>query len=222
MAGQKEADGPPDIPSWIMTFSDVITLLMTFFILLLTFATNEPERFERMRVSMFSGGGALGIARRSDSPLDKDSLVLRERPRAGRITTRGSEMPPVNSDATTESLASGITGLEEDEKRELSTNHAAVIPLALLFTSDGQLTPSGEISARMLARQMRVQPLDVVLLVGDKTELPQAQLLASHLFEEQSIQPGRIGVGLDTSVHADPGKLKLVLTRPLEGQEHGT
>ena len=203
-----------------MTFSDVITLLMTFFILLLTFSTDAAEKFERMQVSMFSGGGALGIAARSNSPLDKDSLLLRERPRAGRITTRGSEMPSMNSDATTESLASGIAGLEDDEKRELSTNHSVVISLALFFASDGQLSPVGQISARMLARQMRVQMLDVVLLVGDKSELPKAQLLASYLFEEQSIQPGRIGVGLGTN--ADPGKLKLVLTRPLEGQEHGT
>ena len=40
-----------------MTFSDVITLLMTFFILLLTFATNEPESFSRIETSMFGGGG---------------------------------------------------------------------------------------------------------------------------------------------------------------------
>ncbi len=131
-------------------------------------------------------------------------------------------MAPMNSDATTESLAEGIAGLEAEEQRELSTNHSVTIPLALLFTSDGELSPPGQLSARMLARQMRGQPLDVVLLVGDKAELPKAQLLASHLFEEQSIQPGRIGVGLDNGTNVDPGKLRLVLTRPLEGQHNGT
>ena len=40
--------GSAEVPTWFMTYSDVITLLMTFFILLLTFATNEPESFERM------------------------------------------------------------------------------------------------------------------------------------------------------------------------------
>ncbi len=69
---------------------------------------------------------------------------------------------------------------------------------------------------------MRSQPLDVVLLVAERTELPKAQHLASHLFEKQSIQPGRIGVGLDTGFHADPSRLRLVLTRPLEGHEDGT
>ena len=222
MARQKQPDPPADIPSWIMTFSDVITLLMTFFILLLTFATDEPEKFERMQVSLFSGGGALGIAGRSDSPLDKDSLLVRERPRAGRITTRGSEMPPMNSDATTESLAEGIAGLEKDEQRELSTNHSVTIPLALLFTRDGELSPPGQVSARLLARQMKNQPLDVALFVGGRAELAKAQRLASHLFETLAIQPGRIGVGLDAGPQTEPGKLRLVLTRPLEGQENGT
>ena len=32
---------PDEIPAWFMTYSDVITLLMTFFILLLTFATQD-------------------------------------------------------------------------------------------------------------------------------------------------------------------------------------
>ena len=40
-----------EIPAWFMTYSDVITLLMTFFILLLTFSTTEPERFEKVRSS---------------------------------------------------------------------------------------------------------------------------------------------------------------------------
>ena len=222
MAKLKAPDPPAEIPSWIMTFSDVITLLMTFFILLLTFATNEPEMLQLMQVSMFSGGGALGIASRMDSVNDKNSLLVRERPRSARLTLRGSEMPPINSDATTESLAEGIAGLEDEEQRELSTNHSVTIPLALLFSSDGELSSPGKLSARMLARQMRGQPLDVVLLVGDKSELPKAQHLASHLFEEQSIQPGRIGVGLDNGTNVDPGKLRLVLTRPLEGQHNGT
>jgi len=52
-----------DIPAWFMTYSDVITLLMTFFILLMTFSTTEPENFGRMQVVMFGGGNSSGVAR---------------------------------------------------------------------------------------------------------------------------------------------------------------
>ena len=89
-------------------------------------------------------------------------------------------MPPMNSDATTESLAEGIAGLEAEEQRELSTNHSVTIPLALLFSSDGELSPRGQLSARLLARQMRGQPLDVVLLVGAPRILAKA---VSSLFQ---------------------------------------
>ena len=51
MARQKPFPEPKDdIPAWFMTYSDVITLLMTFFILLLTFATTEPERFRKIDI----------------------------------------------------------------------------------------------------------------------------------------------------------------------------
>ena len=52
MARQPAPEEPEDdVPAWVMTFSDVITLLMTFFILLLTFATNTPETFDRLRIA---------------------------------------------------------------------------------------------------------------------------------------------------------------------------
>ena len=64
-------DPPEDVPLWFMTYSDVITLMMTFFILLLTFATNEPERFEQMKISVFGASGASGIAGKPPEGLEK-------------------------------------------------------------------------------------------------------------------------------------------------------
>ena len=155
MARVKEPEAPADIPSWLMTFSDVITLLMTFFILLLTFATNEPEKFERIQVSMFGGGGATGMAAEAEGPLDYDALLLRERQRSGRISQVGSEMPPIHSDAVYETLNKGVAGLENDEMRELSTQHGVVIPWSLFMTSDGNISPLGQQHLKMLAKHMR-------------------------------------------------------------------
>ena len=55
-----------------MTYSDVITLLMTFFILLLTFATTEPERFEKSISSTFAKGAATGTVGNKIDDIDKD------------------------------------------------------------------------------------------------------------------------------------------------------
>ena len=220
MARTKQPDMPPGVPTWLMTFSDVITLLMTFFILLLTFATSEPERFERMQVAMFSGGGAIGIAGDAHSALDRDSIVFRERPRSGRISTRGSEMPPIHSDPVDSSLANGIAGLEKDEQRELSTNHELTVPMHLFFNAAGEISIQGQVFARMLARQLRNQPLDVTF-GAPREDMGKAQLLAAHLYEEYAIQPGRIGVGHNRSPKNLPGTMQVRLTLAAARQENG-
>lgn len=38
--------GPPGLPGWMATFSDLITLLLTFFVLLLSFAKTETAKYE--------------------------------------------------------------------------------------------------------------------------------------------------------------------------------
>ena len=36
----------PGLPGWMATFSDLVTLLLTFFVLLLSFAKTESAKFE--------------------------------------------------------------------------------------------------------------------------------------------------------------------------------
>ncbi|MDG2469722.1 MAG: flagellar motor protein MotB [Pirellulaceae bacterium] len=61
----KERSAPPpkldSVPAWFLTYCDVIILLMTFFVLLLTFASTEPERFEQIQKTLFSGAGSTGL-----------------------------------------------------------------------------------------------------------------------------------------------------------------
>jgi len=45
-------------PGWVVTFGDLMSLLLTFFVLLLSFATMDPERFKVVRGSLDQ---ALGI-----------------------------------------------------------------------------------------------------------------------------------------------------------------
>ncbi len=48
----------PTAPFWLVTFSDMVTLLMVFFILILSFSTIQLEKFKGAMSSM---KGALGI-----------------------------------------------------------------------------------------------------------------------------------------------------------------
>jgi len=56
-----------DNSSWLMTFSDLMTLLLVFFVLLYSFSVIDTLKFQRFMAS-FQG---VGILERGDEPLDK-------------------------------------------------------------------------------------------------------------------------------------------------------
>lgn len=62
-------------PSWIVTFADLATLLLTFFILLLSFAEMDVEKYRAMANSMSS---ALGSSRVLDEGIGGSPLTLIE------------------------------------------------------------------------------------------------------------------------------------------------
>ena len=118
--GKKEvkSDPPEDIPAWFMTYSDVITLLMTFFILLLTFATTEPERFEKVTRKLFGSSGATGVAGHKHDQLDRSSWVQRMRPRAARIAMQGTEIPPMVEEPSKATVGRGLEQVSEEQAKK--------------------------------------------------------------------------------------------------------
>ena len=58
MALINEDDCPEGLPGWMATFSDLMSLLLTFFVLLMSFASMEEQKFKH---AMGSLRGALGV-----------------------------------------------------------------------------------------------------------------------------------------------------------------
>ena len=191
--------GPPpesaeDIPAWFMTYSDVITLLMTFFILLLTFASSEPEKFERLQTSMFSGAGATGFAGPRPDDQEKDSVMdQRERPRASRLTMEGSRMPPINSDPATESRGKEVAGLPEEDRTPTAERFSLTFRRNIMLDGD-QLTANGERMVKKMAIQLKRQPLDLSLMIHASEHQPEAMAIAQRLVQH-GVLPGRIAIG---------------------------
>ncbi|MFW5698949.1 MAG: flagellar motor protein MotB [Planctomycetota bacterium] len=79
MADLPEEDGAPETPEWIVTFTDLMSLLLTFFILLLTFSTPKVEKLFELRGSIRDTFGIFS-GRRDD----KDSLTPPRMIRQGR------------------------------------------------------------------------------------------------------------------------------------------
>jgi len=213
MARQKTppADESGNVPVWFMTYSDVITLLMTFFILLLTFATSEPETFEQMKVTLFGANGATGFASDRNSPIEKDSVVMRYRPDSSRLTSRGSETAPMYEEPVTNSMDKGLEGLDEAEQYPIAQNYAVKTDLKLMLDSAGRVTPTGRQRMRMLARQLKRGPHDVTFQVATKEQVEQATALATFMSDEWNVDPSRVGVGL-YHAEAEDGPMRILLS----------
>jgi flagellar motor protein MotB len=204
------------IPAWFMTYSDVITLLMTFFILLLTFASSEPEFFSKVQVVAFGGGGSTGVAAEADDVLDKDSIVLRERPNSAAVTTRGSETPPVFEDPATESVSRGLRSLENPDALADAERVKIDANLSLMRNEKGEITEQAVTQLKMLAQQLKSQPLSLHILVSDPDAADFCVTMGVILADEFGVVPGRISVGLTDITKVPQGRIQyqLSLSKP--------
>lgn len=76
MARAKKCECEKGAPLWVVTFGDLMSLLLTFFVLLLSFATMEdPKRFEQAVISL---RGAFGV-------LPKDMTMIQINPMPKRM-----------------------------------------------------------------------------------------------------------------------------------------
>ncbi len=84
-----EESSGPGVPAWMLTYADTVTLLMTFFVMLMSFSTFDKEKFAKIRGSLV---GHLGIV--GEERLSRDSLLPRRHMDASRVHLRGYENPP--------------------------------------------------------------------------------------------------------------------------------
>ncbi len=215
--GKKPPEGPGDIPAWVMTFSDVITLLMTFFILLLTFSSMEPEEHRDMMQTILPGSDGVAGATPS-SP--KDAVLFRQRSHAGRITDRGSEVPPVKTAPTESAMGEGLAGLKQDEMRELSSTHTLRFPWSELVDGNGKLTSVGKQRLRMLAFQAYRQDFIIRMRIGSVTKFDPAMEVYLHMVGDLGTSPSDIGVGRDEL--ADRDYLYVDIIKRFESTTHGS
>jgi len=85
MSVKKEEEEPFSAPAWIVTFSDMIGLLTSFFIMLMTYSTKESAEFRRLRGSLL---GEFGLLADPSLP-DYDSLLSPDEALANKLREDG-------------------------------------------------------------------------------------------------------------------------------------
>lgn len=197
-----------------MTYSDVITLLMTFFILLLTFATTEPERFEKSISSMFAKGSATGSAGQKMVDIDKDSFVNRLRVPASRIAIRGAEMPPITHEPATETWGEGLRSLSEEESKQNElTSHTFDIPVSMIFNSKNELTSQGKVVCAMLSNQLKDLPFRAAIQFSDPVHTEKLSDMMEYLFHTEMTRPGQLAMTFVRENKLPSDRLRFVIER---------
>lgn len=215
MPREKPPEEPKDdIPAWFMTYSDVITLLMTFFILLLTFATTEPERFEKSISTLFSNGSATGTAGKKMKSIDPDSMVNRLRVPASRIALRGAEMPPITREPPHSTWGKGLKSLNSEEaKQNELTSHEFSIPFTLMFDSGGSLTARGKQICQLLSNQLHDLPFRAAVKFSDVNRIENVAGMMDYLFHTEMTRPGQVAMSLTNESNVPTGEIRFSIER---------
>jgi chemotaxis protein MotB len=120
-------ESPGGAPKWMVTFSDCMTLLLTFFVLLLSFSSFDDKAFNKM-TSMFGGKAGVEAAntRSRDSVLQRNEMADHYQ----KDRDKGSESPTENGK---------VDGLVKEDPEEFGFRNRKVFltPSSTVFLGSG-------------------------------------------------------------------------------------
>ena len=82
---QDDDEAPAGAPEWIVTFADLMSLLLTFFVLLLSFSSTQAAKFEAAAGSLKEALGMRSELDLSDQPERRELIERLENQRAEQI-----------------------------------------------------------------------------------------------------------------------------------------
>lgn len=114
---QDKCDCPTGIPAWVMTFADLMSLLMCFFVLLLSFAEMDIQKFKQVKGSMTEAFGVQREVEASETPKGT-SLIAEEFSSATPQHTLINEVRQVTTDDTKQTLEFSDAQDKSDEGQQ--------------------------------------------------------------------------------------------------------
>jgi flagellar motor protein MotB len=212
----EEEEGGESVGLWYVSFADMITLLLSFFVMLTTFSSYSKEDLTKFAgvwaqladYSVFSSVHSNeGLAPSSQRPVD--------------FTQAGSEKPTESDPRVVQNTGeSQWTAIADAYSRR----RVLQVPSSRLFWGTGTqctlLTPAGKAHLKMLSAFLRQVPCQV--LIGNSIasgilpsckgqELDRSYALLEHLRNEEHVAPGRIGLKASGPELADSSGLEGVM-----------
>jgi flagellar motor protein MotB len=144
MALQPTNEEPEDAggaPTWMVTYGDSITLLLTFFVMLLTFSTPNKEGMARLARGILTGSRTLSLF---PGPAVQDNLIPEyRRLMEARLDENGAETPPMGREDPLDQLKSQFASIDVNQLKELQGGQVIRIPVVELFGTGTELTADG-------------------------------------------------------------------------------
>jgi len=187
----KQDDQGGGAPPWMVTYSDTVTLLLTFFVLMLTFSTPNKEDFTTLSRGFLSGidrlriGGRRGAAPFGAAAGEETRLV------ASRLDRRGAEHPPLRREYPLADLRYYYPDLDISRLKELRHAQTVRVPLERLFDERGALSETGRAILHRIVRMRTAKAYRLV--VRARTAAPEedvARAVAVARFLRTESPPG--------------------------------
>ena len=209
---QDDDEAPAGAPEWIVTFADLMSLLLTFFVLLLSFSSTQVAKFEAVAGSLKNALGMRSELDLSDQPERRELIEQLENQRA--------EQDPSNTARLDQELQKLLAELG-GQGRGIATLTGEGIVLNIsgdLMFASGEATLSPE-AIQVLDRIANYvlqsdRPLDVV---GHTDDIPIATPLFPSNWELSAARAGS-AVRYLASHGIDAGRLRAIgraSTRPI-------
>lgn len=150
---QVEDDEPAGAPEWMVTFSDCMTLLLTFFVLILSFSSFRPKTLGSLASSFAHAMPAVGLSFTSE----KESVHKNQQTENLEKINEGSETRTVTDKSTTNFMK---------EKKPLDFKNLKVftVPSNRVFLGNGAvLSKEGKELCEKFVKFLRKMPSRIVI-----------------------------------------------------------
>ncbi len=202
MAVQIEDEPKPGAPEWMVTFADLMSLLLTFFVLLLSFSSTEVVKFKQMAGSLKEAFGMRSELALSDTVQSDEMLPVLD-PEQGSAAAESASAEVMRE--LQQMLAE--MGLEKQGGATITPEGVVLQLSGDLFFASGraELNPGAFDVLDKIAQQLQRtgRPLDVI---GHTDDIPIATPVypsnwelsaaraghAVRYLSEQGVAPGRL------------------------------
>ena len=199
-------------PVWMMTYGDTITLLLTFFVMLLTFSTPNKEDFNQMAAGLLKGGRRIGLGKGAPGA---ELMPQERRLEESRLDQEGAEKPPQTAEGALADLQKYYEDVDVSELPDLSGALLIRMPVVELFGTGTELVANGRAALGHVVKMARARPYSIVVRVEAPEGVPpgerleRALELASRVAEHLHRQIGAAcrDIGVSTNVQLAPSAL---------------